>query len=77
VSKAAAYEVYRRPGTGWTKTPYRAPGVVGLDLTPNWDAAAGKHPAGAPVAVAIAADGAIWVVEDRTGAILRIARGAP
>jgi len=45
-----------------------------LDLTPGWRALKGKRPAGAPVGMAVAADGAIWVADDRNGAILRFAR---
>jgi glucose/arabinose dehydrogenase len=45
-----------------------------LDLTPGWRAVRGRRPAGAPVGVAVAADGAIWVADDRNGTILRFAR---
>jgi glucose/arabinose dehydrogenase len=45
-----------------------------LDLTPGWRALKGKRPSGAPVGMAVAADGAIWVADDRNGAILRFAR---
>jgi glucose/arabinose dehydrogenase len=48
-----------------------------LDLTPGWQAAKGKRPAGAPVGMAVAADGAIWVADDRNGAILRFAKDRP
>lgn len=44
------------------------------DLTPGWGAVKGKRPAGAPVGMAVAADGAIWVADDRNGAILRLAK---
>jgi glucose/arabinose dehydrogenase len=44
------------------------------DLTPNWGAVKGKRPAGAPVGMAVAADGAIWIADDRNGAILRLAK---
>ena len=44
------------------------------DLTPGWGAVKGKRPAGAPVGLAVAADGAIWVADDRNGAILRLAK---
>jgi len=74
-SAKAMFEVYPRPGgTLRMRTPYRGPGPVALDLTPDWDAWKGVRPAGSPVGLAIAADGAIWVAEDRNGAILRIAR---
>lgn len=45
-----------------------------VDLTPDWQAVKGRRPAGAPVGMAVAADGAIWVADDRSGAILRFAR---
>lgn len=44
-----------------------------IDLTPGWRAAKGKRPDGAPVGMAVATDGAIWVADDRNGAILRLA----
>jgi len=34
-------------------------------------------PLGAPLGLAVAEDGAIWVVEDRNATILRIARDRP
>ena len=46
-------------------------------LTPGWDLKRGVHPAGAPVGLAIARDGAIWVADDRNAAILRIAADRP
>lgn len=45
-----------------------------VDLTPGWRAVRGRRPDGAPVGMAVAADGAIWVADDRNGAILRFAR---
>jgi len=77
-SAKATFEAYPRPGGSLRmQTPYRGPGPAALDLTPDWDAWKGVRPAGSPVGLAIAADGAIWVAEDRNGAILRIARDAP
>ena len=46
----------------------------GKVLTPGWDKVAGRHPRGSPVTMAAAPDGAIWVTDDRSRAILRIAR---
>ena len=46
----------------------------GKVLTPGWDAVAGRQPRGSPVVMAVAADGSIWVADDRSRAILRIAR---
>jgi len=64
-SRLLAYEL---DAAGLPKT------TKALDLTPGWRAAKGKRPAGAPVGMAVAADGAIWVADDRNGAILRLAR---
>ncbi len=50
------------------------PAGAPLDLTPDWARARRQRPRGSPVGVAIAADGAIWVTDDRSRAIIRIAR---
>jgi glucose/arabinose dehydrogenase len=52
-------------------------GAKGRDLTPGWRAVGGLRPAGSPVGLAVTADGAIWVADDRNGAILRFARDRP
>jgi glucose/arabinose dehydrogenase len=46
-------------------------------LTAGWGPKPGVHPAGAPVGLTIARDGAIWVADDRNAAILRIAADRP
>lgn len=48
-----------------------------LDLTPGWRAVKGRRPSGAPVGMAVTSDGAIWVADDRNGAILRFAKDRP
>lgn len=48
-----------------------------LDLTPGWAALAGQRPKGAPVGMTVTPDGALWVADDRNGAILRFARSEP
>jgi len=48
--------------------------VNGKVLTPGWDKVVGRHPRGSPVTMATAPDGSIWVTDDRSRAILRIAR---
>lgn len=73
-SLTATYESYPRGAALKPHTRYRGPGPIALDLTPGWDQLKGVRPTGSPVGLAIAADGAIWVAEDRNGAILRIAR---
>lgn len=51
------------PGQGAAVTP----------ITAAWREVTGLRPTGAPVGLAVAADGAIWVADDRNGTILRIA----
>jgi glucose/arabinose dehydrogenase len=65
------YAVYPR---GSLSYPAGAPSVNGTVLTPGWDKVAGRHPRGSPVTLATAPDGSIWVTDDRSRAILRIAR---
>lgn len=73
----AGYQAYR-PKAGPMRRSYRSgPAADGILLTPGWNAVHGRRPAGAPVGLAITPDGAIWVAEDRNGAILRFARDAP
>jgi glucose/arabinose dehydrogenase len=49
------------------------PGVVVSPITESWREIKGVRPTGAPVGLAVAPDGAIWVADDRNGAVLRIA----
>ncbi|HBI19524.1 MAG TPA: sugar dehydrogenase [Brevundimonas sp.] len=65
------YAIYPR---GALSYPAGAPSIRGKVLTPGWDAVAGRQPRGSPVALAVAADGSIWIADDRSRAILRIAR---
>lgn len=65
------YAIYPR---GALSYPAGAPSLRGKVLTPGWDAVSGRQPRGAPVVLAVAADGSIWVTDDRNRAILRIAR---
>lgn len=67
----ASYAVYPR---GARPYPSTAPAPRARVLTPGWNAVSGQHPMGSPVGLAVARDGAIWVADDRNGAILRIAR---
>ncbi|WP_292156021.1 PQQ-dependent sugar dehydrogenase [Brevundimonas sp.] len=67
----ALYAVYPRGALAY---PSSAPAPRARVLTPGWNAVAGSHPMGAPVGMAVARDGSIWVVDDRNAAILRIAR---
>ncbi len=65
------YAVYPR---GALPYPAGAPSVNGKVLTPGWDRIAGSHPRCSPGTMATAPDGSIWVTDDRSRAILRIAR---
>lgn len=65
------YALYPRGSLAY---PAGAPSVKGRVLTPGWDRVAGRQPRGSPVVMAVADDGSIWVTEDRSRAILRIAR---
>ena len=67
----ALYAVYPRGALAY---PSSAPAPRARVLTPGWNAVAGSHPMGAPVGMAVARDGSIWVADDRNAAILRIAR---
>ena len=78
LARHARYDIYAQPGSdAVTSLPYPGPASQPLILTPGWNEIAGEHPQGAPVGLAVAEDGAIWVTEDRNATILRIARDAP
>ena len=76
-SARAGYWIYDSKGAPRRRAFRSAPAADGIAVTPGWRAFAGHRPSGSPVGLAVAADGAIWVAEDRTGAILRFARDAP
>jgi glucose/arabinose dehydrogenase len=71
--RRASYAVYPR---GARPYPATAPAPRARVLTPGWNAVTGQHPMGAPVGLAVARDGSIWIADDRNAAILRIAREA-
>ncbi|HVW72559.1 MAG TPA: PQQ-dependent sugar dehydrogenase [Rhizomicrobium sp.] len=74
----AHYAAYAGPeGDQTTSLPYPGPASEPLLLTPGWNSVSGSHPMGAPLGLAVAEDGAIWVAEDRNATILRIARDRP
>lgn len=73
-SPRPGYSVYAAGGRTMRRAYGPGPAQDGLLLTPGWGAVPGRRPAGSPVGLAVAPDGAIWVAEDRNGAILRIAR---
>lgn len=72
----ARYPAYGAAGkTVWRAYP--GPAAEPLILTPGWNAVAGKRPMGAPVGMAVAADGSIWIADDRNGHIIRLAADRP
>ena len=72
----ARYPVYAAGGKVAMK-PYPGLQAESRVLTPGWQARPGVRPMGTPVGMAVAADGALWVAEDKNAAILRIARDRP
>jgi glucose/arabinose dehydrogenase len=71
----STYALFR--GASAIRHRFPARGQTGLDLTPSWNAVAGVRPFGRPVGLSVAADGAIWVADDRNGTIIRIAADRP
>lgn len=69
--RRAYYAIYPRGARAYPATD---PAPRARVLTPGWSAVSGQHPMGAPVDLAVARDGSIWVTDDRNAAILRIAR---
>jgi len=67
----------RYPIYGGAPRAYRwSPSADALILTPGWGATKTRKQ-GTPVGLAVAADGAIWVADDKAGRILRIAVDRP
>jgi glucose/arabinose dehydrogenase len=69
--RRARYAIYPR---GSMPYPVEAPAPRARVLTPGWSAQRGRHPQGSPAGMAVARDGSIWIADDRSAAILRIAR---
>ena len=59
-------------GLGW-RSYGAGPAATPVVLTPGWGKRVGEQPQGSPVGLAVADDGAIWVADDRAGAIIRFA----
>lgn len=76
MTRARAKAVYPIYPTG--SRPFgAAPAAQAEILTPGWGRVEGKRPQGTPVGIAVAADGAIWVADDKNGAILRFSTDRP
>lgn len=54
--------------------PPDAPAPRGTVLTVGWEKSSGVRPHGSPAGMAVASDGAVWIADDRAGAILRLSR---
>jgi glucose/arabinose dehydrogenase len=63
--------------SGGVMTPYAGPASEPMLVVSGWDRRKDVRPMGAPVGVAVANDGAIWIAEDRNATILRIAPERP
>lgn len=74
-TSGARYPAYGANGLVWK--PYPGPAAEPLALTPGWQAVTGRRPMGAPVGLAVAADGAIWVADDRNGTVMRVSVDRP
>jgi glucose/arabinose dehydrogenase len=55
-----------------TEQQARAPAAAFNELIGEWYKVDGVRPRGAPMGLTVAADGAIWLVEDRNKSILRL-----
>jgi glucose/arabinose dehydrogenase len=74
----AHYDAYAGPeGDETVSIAYPGPASEPLLLTPGWNNIKDRRPMGAPLGLAVAEDGAIWVAEDRNATVLRIARDKP
>jgi glucose/arabinose dehydrogenase len=51
------------------------PSEAAEDIIAGWDAS-DTHPKGTPVAMTVARDGSLWLVEDNNGTVLRLSRDA-
>lgn len=74
----AHYDAFKGPnGDETVSLPYPGSASEPLLLTPGWNNIDGSRPMGAPLGLAVAEDGAIWVAEDRNATVLRIAPDRP
>jgi glucose/arabinose dehydrogenase len=72
-SPHAEYAIYKSSGLKWKHYEDGLPAPQLTVLTPGWNLERGTRPSGAPAGITVAQDGAIWIADDRNGAILRIA----
>jgi glucose/arabinose dehydrogenase len=72
-----------RPGASYPiypsgSRPFGAgPAAQAQVLTPGWGRVEGRRPQGTPAGITVAADGAIWVADDKNGAVIRFAADRP
>ena len=69
-----------KDGGAFTRQPFAPTGGMEAvaqhtELTPHWNALPGIRPEGAPVGMTVAADGTVWIVDDKNKAILRLSDG--
>ena len=75
IRAGARYPAYRNGQV--VMRPYPVAAAESRVLTPGWDLKPGVRPMGTPVGMAVAADGALWVAEDKNATVLRIALDRP
>jgi len=71
------YHGYRKTGHRLVALKLDAKGEPAgqpVDLIDGWEAQAGDHPMGTPVVARIAADGSVFISEDRNGTVLRLVK---
>lgn len=71
------YHGYRQTGhrlVAVTLSRDGRPNGTPTELVTDWDQREGSHPQGSPVGIVEASDGSVYIAEDHSGALLRLAR---
>ena len=74
---AAGYLRDTETGVDWGPDSDRADGAAATPfsyLITDWSAVPGVRPLGSPTGITVAADGSLWIVEDRNKTVLRLAK---